>query len=84
MENLEYFLKAGSPIEVLARRGRDTLRFGPMKSAWTARSAHRPHALAVVQLRKENLRADSYNLVGFQNHLRFGRAGLRSVAHSRS
>jgi methylenetetrahydrofolate--tRNA-(uracil-5-)-methyltransferase len=60
------------PIEVLARRGRDTLRFGPMKPVGLRdpRTGLRPWA--VVQLRKENLRADSYNLVGFQNHLRFG------------
>jgi methylenetetrahydrofolate--tRNA-(uracil-5-)-methyltransferase len=60
------------PIEVLARRGRDTLRFGPMKPVGLRdpRTGLRPWA--VVQLRKENLRADSYNLVGFQNHLKFG------------
>ena len=60
------------PIEVLARRGRDTLRFGPMKPVGLRdpRTGKRPWA--VVQLRKENLRADSYNLVGFQNHLKFG------------
>ena len=60
------------PIEVLARRGRDTLRFGPMKPVGLRdpRTGERPWA--VVQLRKENLRADSYNLVGFQNHLKFG------------
>ncbi|HME59569.1 MAG TPA: methylenetetrahydrofolate--tRNA-(uracil(54)-C(5))-methyltransferase (FADH(2)-oxidizing) TrmFO [Terracidiphilus sp.] len=60
------------PIEVLAARGRDTLRFGPMKPVGLRdpRTGKRPWA--VVQLRKENLRADSYNLVGFQNHLKFG------------
>ncbi len=60
------------PIEVLAHRGRDTLRFGPMKPVGLRdpRTGRTPHA--VVQLRKENLRADSYNLVGFQNHLKFG------------
>jgi methylenetetrahydrofolate--tRNA-(uracil-5-)-methyltransferase len=60
------------PIEVLARRGRDTLRFGPMKPVGLRdpRTGHTPWA--VVQLRKENLRADSYNLVGFQNHLKWG------------
>jgi len=70
-ENLEYF-EGCLPIEVLARRGRDTLRFGPMKPVGLRdpRTGHMPWA--VVQLRKENLRADSYNLVGFQNHLRFG------------
>jgi methylenetetrahydrofolate--tRNA-(uracil-5-)-methyltransferase len=59
------------PIEELARRGVDTLRFGPMKPVGLIdpRTHRRPYA--VVQLRQENLMADSYNLVGFQNHLRF-------------
>ncbi len=70
-ERLDYF-EGCLPIEVLARRGRDTLRFGPMKPVGLRdpRTAKTPWA--VVQLRKENLRADSYNLVGFQNHLKFG------------
>lgn len=70
-EKLDYF-EGCLPIEVLARRGRDTLRFGPMKPVGLRdpRTGKIPHA--VVQLRKENLRADSYNLVGFQNHLKFG------------
>jgi methylenetetrahydrofolate--tRNA-(uracil-5-)-methyltransferase len=59
------------PIEELARRGVDTLRFGPMKPVGLLdpRTGRRPYA--AVQLRVENLLADSYNLVGFQNHLRF-------------
>jgi methylenetetrahydrofolate--tRNA-(uracil-5-)-methyltransferase len=70
-ENLNYF-ESCLPIEEIARRGRDTLRFGPMKPVGLIdpRTGRRPYA--VVQLRQENLRADSYNLVGFQNHLRFG------------
>ena len=70
-ENLNYF-ESCLPIEEIARRGRDTLRFGPMKPVGLVdpRSGKRPYA--VVQLRQENLRADSYNLVGFQNHLKFG------------
>ena len=70
-EKSEYF-EGCLPIEVLASRGRDTLRFGPMKPVGLRdpRTGLRPWA--VVQLRKENLRADSYNLVGFQNHLKFG------------
>jgi methylenetetrahydrofolate--tRNA-(uracil-5-)-methyltransferase len=59
------------PIEVLARRGRDTLRFGPMKPVGLRDPRTGRTPWAVVQLRKENLRADSYNLVGFQNHLKF-------------
>lgn len=60
------------PIEEIARRGRDTLRFGPMKPMGLTdpRTGSRPYA--VVQLRQENQRADSFNLVGFQNHMRFG------------
>jgi methylenetetrahydrofolate--tRNA-(uracil-5-)-methyltransferase len=66
------FFEACLPIEELARRGRDTLRFGPMKPVGLIdpRSGRRPYA--VVQLRQENQRAASYNLVGFQNHMRFG------------
>jgi methylenetetrahydrofolate--tRNA-(uracil-5-)-methyltransferase len=66
------FFEACLPIEELARRGRETLRFGPMKPMGLTdpRTGRRPYA--VVQLRQENLRADSYNLVGFQNHMRFG------------
>lgn len=70
-EKLNYF-EGCLPIEEIARRGRDTLRFGPMKPVGLLdpRTGRRPYA--VVQLRRENLRADSYNLVGFQNHLKFG------------
>jgi methylenetetrahydrofolate--tRNA-(uracil-5-)-methyltransferase len=69
-EKLNYF-EGCLPIEELARRGRDTLRFGPMKPVGLTdpRTGQRPYA--VVQLRQENLRADSYNLVGFQNHLKY-------------
>jgi methylenetetrahydrofolate--tRNA-(uracil-5-)-methyltransferase len=60
------------PIEELARRGRDTLRFGPMKPAGLTNPKTGRWPYAAVQLRQENLRADSYNLVGFQNHMKFG------------
>jgi methylenetetrahydrofolate--tRNA-(uracil-5-)-methyltransferase len=70
-EKLDYF-EGCLPIEVLARRGRDTLRFGPMKPVGLRDPRTGRIPWAVVQLRKENLRADSYNLVGFQNHLKFG------------
>ncbi len=65
------FFEACLPIEELARRGYDTLRFGPMKPVGLVdpRTGRRP--FAVVQLRAENLRFASYNLVGFQNHLKF-------------
>lgn len=70
-EKVNYF-EGCLPIEEIARRGRDTLRFGPMKPVGLTdpRTGKMPYA--VVQLRQENLRADSYNLVGFQNHLKFG------------
>jgi methylenetetrahydrofolate--tRNA-(uracil-5-)-methyltransferase len=70
-EKLDYF-EGCLPIEVLARRGRDTLRFGPMKPVGLRDPRTGRTPWAVVQLRKENVRADSYNLVGFQNHLKFG------------
>lgn len=70
-ERLDYF-EGCLPIEEIARRGKDTLRFGCMKPVGLRdpRTGQTPYA--VVQLRCENLRADSYNLVGFQNHLKFG------------
>ena len=85
-EKLEYFPPRAStpdaqgpryfegclPIEELARRGRDTLRYGPMKPVGLRDPRTGKTPWAVVQLRVENLRADSYNLVGFQNHMKFG------------
>ena len=70
-DDIPYF-EACLPIEELARRGRDTLRFGPMKPVGLIdpRTGKRPYA--AVQLRQENLRADSYNMVGFQNYLKYG------------
>jgi methylenetetrahydrofolate--tRNA-(uracil-5-)-methyltransferase len=70
-EKLNYF-EGCLPIEELARRGRDTLRFGPMKPVGLDDPQTGRWPYAVVQLRQENLRADSYNIVGFQNHLKFG------------
>jgi methylenetetrahydrofolate--tRNA-(uracil-5-)-methyltransferase len=70
-ETADYF-EGCLPIEILAWRGRDTLRFGPMKPVGLRDPRTGKTPWAVVQLRKENLRADSYNLVGFQNHLKFG------------
>jgi len=65
------YFEACLPLEELVRRGRETLRFGPMKPVGLVdpRTGRRPWA--VVQLRQENLRSQSYNLVGFQNHMRF-------------
>jgi methylenetetrahydrofolate--tRNA-(uracil-5-)-methyltransferase len=70
-EKLQYF-EGCLPIEETARRGRDTLRFGPMKPVGLTDPKTGRWPYAVVQLRQENLRADSYNLVGFQNHLKYG------------
>ena len=60
------------PIEVMAQRGADTIRFGPMKPVGLIdpRTGHRPWA--VLQLRKENASGSMYNLVGFQTNLKFG------------
>lgn len=60
------------PLEEIARRGRDTLRFGPMKPVGLPDPKTGREAYACVQLRQENLMADAYGLVGFQNHLRYG------------
>jgi methylenetetrahydrofolate--tRNA-(uracil-5-)-methyltransferase len=70
-EKLQYF-EGCLPIEETARRGRDTLRFGPMKPVGLTDPKTGRWPYACVQLRQENLRADSYNLVGFQNHLKYG------------
>ena len=65
------FFEACLPIEELARRGRDTLRFGPMKPVGLADPKTGRIPYAVVQLRQEDLMNRSYNIVGFQNHLKF-------------
>ncbi len=66
------WFEACLPIEELARRGIDTLRYGPMKPVGLVdpRTGREPYA--AVQLRQENLMADAYSMVGFQNHLRYG------------
>ena len=66
------FFEGCLPIEVMAHRGVDTLRFGPMKPAGLRdpRTGHRPYA--VVQLRQDNLAGDHYSLVGFQTQLKWG------------
>jgi methylenetetrahydrofolate--tRNA-(uracil-5-)-methyltransferase len=69
------YFEACLPIEEIARRGPDTLRFGPMKASGLDDPRTGRWAYAVVQLRQENQRADSYNLVGFQNHMKFGDQG---------
>ena len=59
------------PVEVMARRGVDTLRYGPMKPVGLVDPRTGKEAYAVVQLRKENTEATMFNLVGFQTHLAF-------------
>ncbi|HMJ08661.1 MAG TPA: methylenetetrahydrofolate--tRNA-(uracil(54)-C(5))-methyltransferase (FADH(2)-oxidizing) TrmFO, partial [Pyrinomonadaceae bacterium] len=60
------------PIEEIARRGPETLRFGPMKPKGLRHPKTGVEPYACVQLRQENLMADAYGMVGFQNHLKYG------------
>ena len=60
------------PVEVMARRGEDALRFGPMKPVGLPDPKTGTEPYAVVQLRKDNAEGTLYNIVGFQTHLRFG------------
>ena len=69
-EETKYF-EACLPIEEMARRGVDTLRFGPMKPKGLPDPKTGREPYAAVQLRQEDLMADAYSLVGFQNHLRY-------------
>jgi methylenetetrahydrofolate--tRNA-(uracil-5-)-methyltransferase len=66
------WFEACLPIEELARRGVDTLRYGPMKPVGLIDPRNGRQPYAAVQLRQENLMADAYSFVGFQNHLRYG------------
>jgi methylenetetrahydrofolate--tRNA-(uracil-5-)-methyltransferase len=69
-EEAHYF-ESCLPIEELARRGHETLRFGPMRPVGLNHPATGRVPYAVVQLRQEDLMQSSYNIVGFQNHLKF-------------
>ena len=60
------------PVEVMARRGEDTLRYGPLKPRGLKDPSTGREPYAVVQLRKDNAEGTIYNLVGFQTHLKFG------------
>lgn len=68
----EFFFEGCLPVEVIASRGMDTLRFGPMKPVGLVdpRNGRRPHA--VVQLRQDNLAASHFSIVGFQTQLKWG------------
>jgi methylenetetrahydrofolate--tRNA-(uracil-5-)-methyltransferase len=68
----EFFFEGCLPVEVIASRGEDTLRFGPMKPVGLSdpRTGRRPYA--VLQLRQDNLAASHFSLVGFQTQLKWG------------
>src|SRR5436190_3089550 len=68
----ERFFEGCLPIEVMAHRGRDTLRFGPMKPVGLVDPRTGREAYAVVQLRQDNLAGDHYSLVGFQTQVKWG------------
>lgn len=70
-EDLKVF-EGCMPVEVMASRGYDTLRFGPMKPVGLPVPSTGEDAFATVQLRRENIEGTMYNLVGFQTHLTFG------------
>ena len=59
------------PVEIMAKRGYDTLRFGPLKPVGLVDARTGKESFAVVQLRRENAEGDMYNLVGFQTHLTY-------------
>lgn len=67
----EVFFEACMPIEEMARRGEDTMRFGPLKPVGLVDQRTGKQAYAVVQLRQDNAAASLYNLVGFQTHLKW-------------
>ena len=71
----ERFFEGCLPIEVMAHRGRDTLRFGPMKPVGLIDPRTGRQPFAVVQLRQDNLAADHYSLVGCQTQLKWGEQG---------
>lgn len=66
----EKFFEGCMPFEEIARRGRQTLLFGPMKPVGLEKDGKRPYA--VVQLRQDNAMGSLYNIVGFQTHLKWG------------
>ena len=68
----EIYFEGCMPVEIMASRGEDTLRFGPLKPVGLVDSRTGKESYAVVQLRKENREATMYNLVGFQTHLKWG------------
>lgn len=67
----KHYFEGCMPIEVMAKRGYDTIRFGPLKPKGLQRDGY-PKAFAVVQLRQDNVMNDLYNIVGFQTNLTYG------------
>ncbi len=67
----EVFFEACMPIEEMANRGEDTMRFGPLKPVGLVDPRTGKEAYAVVQLRQDNAAASLYNIVGFQTHLKW-------------
>lgn len=74
------FFESCLPVEVLASRGADTLRYGPMKPVGLIDKRTGEKNYAVVQLRQDNLSATMYNLVGFQTNLKWG--AQKELVHS--
>jgi len=72
LENKAKFFESCLPIEVIASRGKDTLRFGPMKPVGLVDPRTNKESYAVVQLRQDNMAATLYNIVGFQTNLKWG------------
>jgi len=72
LENKAKFFESCLPVEVIASRGKDTLRFGPMKPVGLIDSRTNVESYAVVQLRQDNKAASLYNIVGFQTNLKWG------------
>lgn len=68
----EVFFEACMPIEEMARRGEDTMRFGPLKPVGLVDKRTGKESYAVVQLRQDDAAASLYNIVGFQTHLKWG------------
>ncbi|WP_288301835.1 methylenetetrahydrofolate--tRNA-(uracil(54)-C(5))-methyltransferase (FADH(2)-oxidizing) TrmFO [uncultured Veillonella sp.] len=68
----EIYFEGCMPVEIMAARGIDTLRFGPLKPVGLVDKRTGVESYAVVQLRKENKDATMFNLVGFQTHLKWG------------
>ncbi|WP_298706285.1 methylenetetrahydrofolate--tRNA-(uracil(54)-C(5))-methyltransferase (FADH(2)-oxidizing) TrmFO [uncultured Veillonella sp.] len=68
----EMYFEGCMPVEIMASRGIDTLRFGPLKPVGLVDKRTGTESYAVVQLRKENKEATMFNLVGFQTHLKWG------------